>query len=99
MIQVNPPQKQFSVGPRRLKGKSQSIGDRVMNVFARPKLVLFLAAAFVTLAPFQLLAQETRNDAVVKVPQALEAAIAESHEALRKILNGDPSGYAALFAD
>lgn len=32
-------------------------------------------------------------------PPALEAAIAESHEALRKILNGDPSGYAALFAD
>lgn len=33
------------------------------------------------------------------LPAALEAAIAESHEALRKILNGDPSGYAALFAD
>lgn len=33
------------------------------------------------------------------VPPALEAAIAQSHEALRKILNGDPSGYAALFAD
>jgi hypothetical protein len=32
-------------------------------------------------------------------PPALEAAIAASHEALRKILNGDPSGYAALFAD
>ena len=32
-------------------------------------------------------------------PSRLEAAIAESHEALRKILNGDPSGYAALFAD
>ena len=35
----------------------------------------------------------------MKVPPALEAAIEESHEALRKILNGDPSGYAALFAD
>lgn len=34
-----------------------------------------------------------------QVPPALEEAIAESHEALRKILNGDPSGYAALFAD
>jgi uncharacterized protein (TIGR02246 family) len=33
------------------------------------------------------------------VPPALEAVIDESHEALRKILNGDPSGYAALFAD
>ena len=34
-----------------------------------------------------------------QVPPAMEEAIAESHEALRKILNGDPSGYAALFAD
>lgn len=34
-----------------------------------------------------------------KLSPALELAIAESHEALRKILNGDPSGYAALFAD
>lgn len=33
------------------------------------------------------------------LPPSLELAIAESHEALRKILNGDPSGYAALFAD
>ena len=33
------------------------------------------------------------------MPKSLEPAIAESHEALRKILNGDPSGYAALFAD
>ena len=34
-----------------------------------------------------------------RMPPALEATITESHEALRKILNGDPSGYAALFAD
>ncbi len=33
------------------------------------------------------------------VPDALESVITASHEALRKILNGDPSGYAALFAD
>jgi hypothetical protein len=33
------------------------------------------------------------------LPPALEATIAQSREALRKILNGDPSGYAALFAD
>lgn len=31
--------------------------------------------------------------------QQLEAAIAESHRALEAILNGDPSGYLALFAD
>lgn len=34
-----------------------------------------------------------------QVPPPLEEAIAESHAALRKILNGDPSGYAALFAN
>jgi ketosteroid isomerase-like protein len=39
------------------------------------------------------------KEATVNVPPALEAAIEESHEALRKILNGDPSGYGALFAD
>ena len=33
------------------------------------------------------------------LPPALEQAVIQSHEALRKILNGDPSGYAALFAD
>ncbi|WP_164155537.1 YybH family protein [Sandarakinorhabdus rubra] len=33
------------------------------------------------------------------LPPALEKAVTESHEALRRILNGDPSGYAALFAD
>lgn len=33
------------------------------------------------------------------LPTALEKAVTQSHEALRKILNGDPSGYAALFAD
>ncbi|WP_372918317.1 nuclear transport factor 2 family protein [Sandarakinorhabdus sp.] len=33
------------------------------------------------------------------MPAALEQAVTESHEALRKILNGDPSGYALLFAD
>lgn len=34
-----------------------------------------------------------------QLPPALEVTIGQSHEALRKILNGDPSGYAALFAD
>src|SRR5437868_3899084 len=98
IIQMNLPQKEFTVEPRSVNRKFLSVGARVMSAFARPKLVLFWMAAFVSLAPFQLPAQETRKDAVVKVPLALEAAIAESHEALRKILNGDPSGYAALFA-
>ncbi len=34
-----------------------------------------------------------------QLPPPLEATIDQSHEALRRILNGDPSGYAALFAD
>jgi uncharacterized protein (TIGR02246 family) len=96
---MNPPQKQFSVEPRSVKSKFLSVGAGVMNAFARPKLALLWAAAFVSLAPFQLSAQATRKHAVVEVPPALEEAITESHEALRKILNGDPSGYAALFAD
>ena len=33
------------------------------------------------------------------LPAALEQAVTESHKTLRKILNGDPSGYAMLFAD
>jgi len=99
VIQMNPMKKQFSVEPQSVKSKFLSVGARVANAFVRAKLALFLAAAFASFAPFQLSAQETRKDAGVKVPPALEAAIAESHEALRKILNGDPSGYAALFAD
>jgi ketosteroid isomerase-like protein len=35
----------------------------------------------------------------LQLPPALEATVVQSHEALRLILNGDPSGYAALFAD
>jgi hypothetical protein len=38
-------------------------------------------------------------EALTKLPPALETTIERSHEALRKILNGDPSGYAELFAD
>lgn len=37
--------------------------------------------------------------AMDRLPAGLEATVAESHEALRRILNGDTSGYAALFAD
>ena len=80
---MNPPQKQFSVEPQCVKSKFLSVGAGVMNAFARPKLALLWAAAFVSLAPVQLSAQETRKDAVVEVRPALEEAIAESHEALR----------------
>ena len=62
----------------------------------RPNVQQVLAAAVLaSLAFLPAFAKE----ATIKVPPALEAAIEESHEALRKILNGDPSGYAALFAD
>ena len=33
------------------------------------------------------------------VPQDLDRAIEQSHAALAAILNGDPSGYKALFSD
>jgi ketosteroid isomerase-like protein len=58
---------------------------------------MLLAAALLSLGQAPAAAKD--DAAPPKVPPALEAAIAESHEALRKILNGDPSGYAALFAD
>lgn len=59
------------------------------------KLLLLGAATFGSLgAPHTYAAAS-----VLKGPPALESVIAESHEALRKILNGDPSGYAALFAN
>lgn len=35
----------------------------------------------------------------LQLPPALEATVVQSHEALRLILNGHPSGYVALFAD
>lgn len=42
---------------------------------------------------------DSANPGPTATPPSFEAAIAESREALRKILNGDPSGYEALFAD
>ena len=66
----------------------------------RGKLLRSLLAAAVLAAmgrPQMVSAQGRETE--VKLPPALESAISESHEALRKILNGDPSGYAALFAD
>jgi uncharacterized protein (TIGR02246 family) len=59
----------------------------------RVQQVLAVVLASVALFP------ASAKEVTFKVPPALEAAIDESHEALRKILNGDPSGYAALFAD
>jgi ketosteroid isomerase-like protein len=57
--------------------------------------LLVITALFMLGAP-PLLAQTAP---VRQLPPTLEATVAQSHEALRLILNGDPSGYSALFAD
>lgn len=67
-------------------------GREEQSVNVRP---IFAAAVLAWPACFQAFAV----DVSISVPKSLEPVIAESHEALRKILNGDPSGYAALFAD
>lgn len=58
------------------------------------RILLVLAAA--ALDTIVVRAQPSRP---LQLPPALEATVAQSHEALRLILNGDPSGYASLFAD
>ena len=83
---------------RRVNQMAQK-GDDMINALIGPKLFLIGAAASAVLGISQASAQQTSKVVAHAVPPALEAAIAESHEALRKILNGDPSGYAALFAD
>lgn len=62
-------------------------------------LFLFGLAAMLSFNSVQSSAAEASSAVPLRVPPDLEAVIAQSHEALRQILNGDPSGYAALFAD
>ena len=64
-----------------------------MNI---PKRCILALAAVLALNALPVFAQTAWSG---PLPPALEAAITESHEALGKILNGDPSGYTALFAD
>ena len=64
----------------------------------RPRLSL-LAALVLSAISLPQTAGARASATTAKPPPALEAAITESHEALREILNGDPSGYAALYAD
>lgn len=71
----------------------------MINALIGPKRLLLGVAAFVFLGTSPATAQDRNKLVGHTVPPALEATIAESHEALRKILNGDTSGYAALFAD
>lgn len=63
-----------------------------------PRFWLLAAIALAAVGQAQT-ASAQANEPSTKLQPALEAMIAESHEALRKILNGDPTGYAALFAD
>lgn len=63
------------------------------------RLLAFGPAAALAFVSFQSAAEAQPSAGAVQLPASLESAIAESHEALRKILNGDPSGYEALFAD
>lgn len=66
-----------------------------MNTKIIAMLLLLGPATFGALGASQAYAASK----TMKESPGLETAIAESREALRKILNGDPSGYAALFAD
>ena len=66
---------------------------------SKMKVALLGLAAMVSFSPVHALADEASTAEVTQLPAELEAVIAESHEALRLILNGDSSGYAALFAD
>ena len=61
-------------------------------------LSVIAVAMVLSLGQSQVFSQTQAMNAAT-LPSGLEAAIAQSHEALRKILNGDPSGYAALFAE
>ena len=69
------------------------------DALGRLRVILLFASALAALGTSQASAQRPGVISTPAVPTALEIAIAQSHEALRKILNGDPSGYAALFAD
>ena len=62
------------------------------DALSRPKLILLCASAFGALGTSQAFAQQPGEISAPALPPALETAIAQSHEALRKILNGDPSG-------
>ena len=71
----------------------------MINMLTAPRRSLLGVAALVILGTSPANARERNKLVGNAVPPALEVTIAESHEALRKILNGDPSGYAALFGD
>jgi ketosteroid isomerase-like protein len=69
-----------------------------MNVTGK---AVWLAAGLVALAALTThgATADSGNAGPAATPSSFAPTIAESREALRKILNGDPSGYEALFAD
>lgn len=83
-----------------LEGKAVLVtgAGRGIAMIGNPQRALLAAMLLSAMAPPHA-AWAQSPEAVAKLPPALESAIAESHDALRKILNGDTSGYAALFAD
>ena len=75
-----------------------------MKALGKSTLALLLSGALVSPAAHAAPAKRTAKARPARAqpvtpPAALETTIARSHDALRKILNGDPSGYASLFAD
>jgi len=70
--------------------------ERLLKQTSAPRRLLIATVMLLSFGPAIAQAQAV---SVPALPHELEDAIAQSHEALRKILNGDPSGYAALFAD
>ena len=79
--------------------KTNKGGQKMFGLMNSARRWLLCIAVLLCLSAPPALAQTPGADQMRHVPPALEAVIAESHDALRKILNGDPSGYAALFAD
>jgi len=70
--------------------------DRILKQPSTPWRLVIATAMLLSFAPAIAQSQAV---SVPALPPELEDAIGQSHEALRKILNGDPSGYAALFAN
>lgn len=71
----------------------------MLNLKNAARRWLLFFAMLISLGGPPTLAQTRGAEQTRQLPPALEAEIDASHEALRKILNGDPSGYIALFAD
>src|SRR5688572_23600482 len=84
---------------RMIAEPSNRGGGETMKIATNVRPFLLCVAVFASLGSLPASAQPSQQGQAMRAEPTLEAVIVESHEALRKILNGDPSGYAALFAD